>query len=237
MDNHMQIDQISRQLGISEQTIRSYAERFALYVPVVRSGAEFHYPPEGVQLLGEIAEGVEAGASLDEIETALQAHIPETVVAVPTPPVEEPATATIEDVLRVLAEERDAIVAHLAGLTAALERLATAEQFHGLRAETASLAAALALRDSQLEHANGMIVAELRELRGQMAQLQTQAEPRDERLAEKPVVESPAVEAPQSEPTPERLPNRVVAPSPRTGSGRTPRRMGQPLRLNGLPQN
>lgn len=239
MDSHMQIDQISRHLGISEETIRSYAERFALYIPVVRSGAEFHYPPEGVQLLGEIAEGVEAGATLDEIETALQTHVPVTIVAFPAPEVETPPALTIEDVLRALAEQRDAIAAHLAGLTMAIERLATADQFHGLRAETASLAAALALRDTRLEHANGLIVAELREalreLRQEIADLH--ADRRDEHHVESPVVEVPVIEAPLPEATPERLPSRVVAASERGGNGRTPRRMGHPLRLNGLPQN
>jgi DNA-binding transcriptional MerR regulator len=244
MNSHMQIDQISRQLGFSEETIRSYAERFALYVPVVRSGAEFHYPPEGVQLLGEIAEGVEAGASLDEIEAALQAHVPVTIVAFPAPEVETRPAPTIEDVLQSLAEQRDAIAAHLAGLTMAIERLATADQFHGLRAETASLAAALALRDTQLEHANSLIVAELREALGELRQeiADLHADRRDEFLPETPMVESPVVEstvieAPLPETTPERLPSRVVAAPERNGNGRTPRRMGQPLRLNGLPQN
>lgn len=235
MDNHMQIDQISRQLGIPEETVRSYAERFALYVPVVRSGAEFHYPPEGVQLLGEIAEGIAAGASLDEIETALQAHVPVTIVAVPATAVAEPPAPTIQDVLHVLAEQRDAIAAHLAGLTTAIERLATADQFHGLRAETASLAAALALRDSQLEHANSLIVAELREMRQEIANLH--ADRREEHRAEAPSVESPVVEAPQPEATPEQLPSRVVAAPERGGNRRIPRRMGQPLRLNCLAQN
>ncbi len=238
MDNHMQIDQIARNLGISVETIRSYAGRFALYIPVVRSGAELHYPPEGVQLLGEIAEGVAAGVSLDEIEAALRAHIPVTMVAYPTTPADEAPAQTIQDVLQVLAEQRDLIVAQIAGLTAVVERLATADQFHGLRAETASLAAALALRDSQLEHTNGLIVAELREalgeLRQEIATLHT--ERRDEHPAEVPAVELPVVEAPQLEATPERLPSRVVAAPERGGNGRTPRRMGQPLRLNGLTQ-
>ena len=238
MDNHMQIDQISRQLGISEETIRSYAERFALYVPVVRSGAEYHYPPEGVQLLGEIAEGVDAGVSLDEIEAALQVHIPTTVVAHPVPAVEEPPARTIDDVLYVLAEQQDALVAHLAGLTAAIERLATADQFHGLRAETASLAAALAMRDSQLEHGNGLIVAELHsalgDLRQEIAELHVGHD--DEHPLESPAGDAPTIEATQPKTTIERMSSRVVA-SHDNGNGRNPRRMGQPLRLNGLPQN
>jgi hypothetical protein len=45
------------------------------------------------------------------------------------------------------------------------------------------------------------------------------------------------VEAPQPEATPEPLPSRVVAAPERGGNRRTPRRMGQPLRLNGLAQS
>src|SRR5262249_5041377 len=137
MDNHMQIDEIARHFDVSVETIRSHAARFALFVPVVRAGAELHFPPEGVQLLGEIAEAVEAGASFDDIETALQAHVPTTIVTYAAPPAEEQSPAPrSDDVLQLLADQRNAIAGTIADLAAAFERLATADQFHGLRAET-----------------------------------------------------------------------------------------------------
>ncbi|HEY7034795.1 MAG TPA: MerR family transcriptional regulator [Thermomicrobiales bacterium] len=229
----LSIEEIARHLEMPIEAIRSYARHFALYVPAVRTGAEIRYPPAGAMLLGEIADAVQAGASFEEIETALQAHIPVTVVGAPEPVVDETtAAAPEEEILRLLVDQQR-------GLGDLIEGLATADQFHGLRAETASLAAVLAQRDSQLVHTNAVIVAELREafrlLRQEIAELRTDL--RAERPQANTVTSIGPAEPPPSEQTPGQPPARPGGPPQRKGGGRTPRRMGQPLRLNGVVQN
>jgi DNA-binding transcriptional MerR regulator len=240
MDNHMPIDEIARHLGISVATVRSYGERFALFLPVVRTGADLRYSPEGVTLLGEIDLAVQAGATFEEIEAGLQHHIPAAVVTFRDPAVDERSPAmSIEEVVRLLDEQRRAVVAVVEDLRTAIDRAATADQFHSLRAETASLAAVLAQRDSQLVHANAVIVAEVRGafgvLRQEVADLHAEIHgDRGNGDADATPVE---VETPKSETTADRPPDQPAkAPEPRRSS-RTPRRMGQPLRLNGLAQN
>jgi DNA-binding transcriptional MerR regulator len=234
------IEEIARKLDISVETIRSYAQRFALFVPAVRTRTDVRYPPEGATLLAEIADAVQAGVSFDEIESALQTHIPVTVVASPDPAVEEPPAATpVEEFLKLLSDQQRSLAEQVAGFGDAIERLATADEFHGLRAETASLAAALAQRDSHLVHTNAVIVSELREafgaLRGQIADLHAQL--RLDRLQEATAAGTDALDLPAPEPVPDQTPTRAGGPPPRKNGGRTPRRMGQPLRLNGSVQN
>jgi DNA-binding transcriptional MerR regulator len=232
------IEDIARTFEVPVETIRSYAQRFALFVPAVRTGDEVRYPPAGATLLGEIADAVRAGASFDEIESALHAHVPNTVVAASDPAVgAEAAAPPVEEIVRLLDDQRRLLADHVAGLAAAIERLATADQFHGLRAETASLAAALAQRDSQLQYANALIVAELRQsfavLRQEIAHLHAELRPR---VGEAAAV-SAAAEHPDPAPIPDQPPSHRSTPPHRRTGGRTPRRMGQPLRLNGAVQS
>jgi DNA-binding transcriptional MerR regulator len=240
MDEHMQIDDIARTSGISIATVRTYAERYALYLPVVRVGGEVWYPPESVTLIEEIDQAVAAGASFAEIESGLQNHIPsmrlvqDTDASPSTHPDLATSPQTIEDLARLVVEQRTVISDLLTVLQASVERLATAEQFHGLRAETASLAAALAMRDTQLEHANAMIVSELREavssLQAEIAQLQTGAY--QTHLTELPTA-SVAFTVPVASSDDAETPATTPAETERDQRQRTPRRMGQPLRLNG----
>ncbi len=46
MDEHIHIDDIARTIGIPAESVRTYAERYALYLPVIRTGSEVWYPPE-----------------------------------------------------------------------------------------------------------------------------------------------------------------------------------------------
>jgi DNA-binding transcriptional MerR regulator len=228
MDDHLLIDDIARQLDVAVETIRSYGERFAFFVPVVRTGAVLRYPPAGVTLLGEIHQAVEAGASFAEIEVALRDHLPVTIVAAPDTWRDESAPSpAVDEIRQLIVEHQTTTAEQIAGLCRAIDRLATADQFHGLRAETASLAAALALRDVQLDHANAIFVAELRAafaaLKLEIAGLRVVDLNEDE--ADESVDESPPIEA-----IPDRTPEQAR-------SSRTLRRMGQPLRANGLPQN
>lgn len=216
------IEDLASQLDIPVATLRSYAQRFALFVPAVRTGAEIRYPPAGAALLAEIADAVRSGADFDEIELALQTHVPVTVV-------DDPRTARpIEELFRRLDELRQTTADRIAGL-------ATAEQFHGLRAETASLAAALAQRDSHLEYTNALIVAELRvafeALRQDIADLH--AELHHEALLEDVAAAAETSDDAAAASHSDVLLSPPVAPSHRRASVRTPRRMGQPLRVNG----
>jgi DNA-binding transcriptional MerR regulator len=234
------IEDIARKLEIPVETIRSYALRFALFIPAVRNGAEIRYPPAGVTLLGEIADAVRSGVGFDEIEASLQAYIPVTVVAAPEPAAAPPSAAPLDELLRLLDEQRRTLTDQLAGLGEAIDRLATADQFHGLRAETASLAAALAQRDAELVYANAVIVAELREafglLRREIAELRDELRaglPPD-RAREDGGAVAEVSELPEPAPVAAQPPSRPAGSSPRRSGSRTPRRMGQPLRLNGV---
>jgi DNA-binding transcriptional MerR regulator len=241
MDEHMQIPDIARTLGISLETIRSYAERYALYLPVARVGAEVWYPPASVTLIEEIDQAVAAGATFEEIELSLQDYIPSMRLVQDGAPSQEiapnsgAASLTIDDLARIVVEQRTQITDLLLSLQVAIEQAATAEQFHGLRAETASLAAALAMRDTQLEHANAVILSELRQtmsaLQDEIAELRRGAQ--QSQIAEPPRA--------VTDPTPPEKPAGVAettTPKPtepgRDQRHRTPRRMGQPLRVNGL---
>lgn len=241
MDEHMQIPEIARTTGLAVETVRTYAERYALYLPVVRIGAEVWYPQASVTLIEEIDQAVAAGVTFEEIELALQNHIPSMRLvqdgdASQQPALESVATPlTIDDLARIIVEQRTQITDLILALQTSIEQAATAEQFHGLRAETASLAAALAMRDTQLEHANAVILSELRQsmnlLREEIDELRRGAQ-------QAHVAESPQTVA---DPTPpEKSPGITETPatkpteSARDQRYRTPRRMGQPLRVNGL---
>lgn len=241
MDEHMDIPGIARTIGLSVERVRTYAERYALYLPVMRVGADVWYPPASVTLIEEIDQAVAAGATSDEIELGLQAHIPtmrlvqDGDLGRESAPQATATSLTFDDLARIVVEQRTQISELFHSLQASIALVATAEQFHGLRAETASLAAALALRDTQLDHANAVILSELRqavsELRDEIADLR-----HDGQQSQFP--ESPS-EA--SEPTPPTKASGVAettAPptkeSDRDHRHRTPRRMGQPLRVNGL---
>jgi hypothetical protein len=240
MDEHMNIDDIARTIGIPVESVRTYAERYSLYLPVVRIGAEVWYPSESVTLIEEIDQAVIAGATSAEIESGLQNYIPtmrlvQDDVATQTAESESSnAPLTVDDLARLVVEEKTTITALLSALQASIDRAATAEQFHGLRAETASLAAALAMRDTQLEHANAMIVSELRQavglLKNEIAQLRTGASqslstetPQVPATSTEPAAPAEVIESNASHPT------ETVRDQPQ----RKPRRMGQPLRLNG----
>lgn len=231
------IEDIARTFDVPVETLRSYAQRFALFVPAVRAGGEVRYPPDGVTLLGEIADAVRAGIDVDQIESDLQAYIPITVVSAPDSQSDgQPSPAPIEELRRLLDDQRQAVADQVAGLVAVLGRLATADQFHSLRAETASLAAALAQRDSHLEYTHALIVAELRvafeALRQDIAALHAALQREREDAAEPTATVEPT--PPALIPDPPQV--RPAGPPQRRPSGRTPRRMGQPIRLNGTVQ-
>lgn len=242
MDDHMNIADMARTIGLPVEQVRIYAERYSLYLPVVRTGADVWYPPESVTLIAEIDQAVGAGATESDIETSLQDYIPsmrlvrELETAQPDPS-NDSTTATLsyslDDLAKMMIDQQSLITEMIRTVQSTLETVATADQFHGLRAETASLAAALAMRDSQFEHANAMLLAELRQavnsLKSDIAGLQAgvqQSQLSNETVQSSPEGEatSESSDAPKSQQTDHERDNRH----------RTPRRMGQPLKLNGL---
>ena len=231
------IADVAKELRLPVETVRSYGERFVLFVPAVRTGGEVRYPPEALRLLGEIDQAVEAGATFEEIELALREHVPVVVVSAGAPVAEtRPASSSLDEVLGRLDGINVALVQQIDALRLAMERLTTTDQFHTLRAETAALAAALAQRDTHLKHATAVVAAELREaiaaLRHDLAEIRHEV--REERRQVSDLAASMASAPAQPDPAHDRPGDRSPAAERRTVH-RTPRRMGQPFRVNGLP--
>lgn len=240
MDTMMHIEDIAERIGIPVATVRSYAERYALYLPVARTGAEVSYPPDSVTLLEEIDQAVAAGATFDEIEGALQAYIPSMRLVQEEEPTRDgdPLYPTLHDIKQVLNEQQE-LIAHLRhAVREATDRAATAEQFHGLRAETASLAAALAMRDAQLDHANALIISELREavkaLQGEIGLLRSEVQRARSGSATPPAPPAPAKSGDSASGQKPPHDHETDAHAEKDHGRRTPRRMGQPLRVNGI---
>ena len=242
MDDHMNIADMARTIGLPVEQVRIYAERYSLYLPVVRTGAEVWYPPESVTLIAEIDQAIAAGATESDIETSLQEYIPsmrlvrELETAHPDPSNETTTDSTsdaIDELVTMLIDQHTVVTEMIRGVQTTLASMATANQFHSLRAETASLAAALAMRDSQFEHADALLLAELRqavnalksdiaELKAEVHQSQVSVEQSPSTSDDEAGVELP--DASKSQQTDQERDNRH----------RTPRRMGQPLKVNGL---
>jgi len=248
MDSLMHIDEIARTIGLPVATVQSYAERYALFLPVVRTGADVGYPPESVTLIAEIDQAVAAGATFAEIELGLQQHIPTLRLVQDPPAVEAPEETpdlnptTFDDLARLVIDQRAMIAELMTVLQATTARVATAEQFHGLRAETASLAAVLSMRDTQLEHANAMILAELRQavdiLQDDIASLR--ANTRSITETESARASASAASHGSATADSESATNQQSRESDKDQQHRTPRRMGQPRRvhvLNGIGKN
>lgn len=198
----------AKSLGLPVDTVQIYASRFVLIVPAVRAGANLLYPAEGVKLLGEIHDAVEAGAGLDEIEASLQEHFPVTVISPGNQTSPQPASLNGTD---------------LTSLLSLLATLPTAAQIDELRGETTQLRTLMAERDAKQEIAKDIISAELRtitdELRNEISRLRFELQGRSADSA--PLVISNSAPA-----------NGHHAPDSdtKTRNGRVPRRMGQPIR-------
>jgi DNA-binding transcriptional MerR regulator len=231
-----EIAEIADRLGLPANVVRSYRDRYLPFIPVVRVGRHLRYPAEAIDVIADIHRAVQIGATTDEIEAALQARFPITVITAQG--VESRVSGRADDALRTAnAEEHAELRSRLDDLRGALGGLASYDEVQALRAEIASLAAVLTQRDFEVEHARAVAVADLREvvsiLRQEIAALR--AETIADRCELAGATESRSVDAPDADG--ERA-DRVTTPSGAQDqllAGRTPRRMGQPLRANGLP--
>jgi DNA-binding transcriptional MerR regulator len=209
----LDLEATAKALGLPVETVRGYASRFVLVVPAVRAGARLLYPADGVKLLGEIHQAVDAGAQLDEIEASLQEHFPVTVISPGNQPPTAPSTSGSPDLTPILS---------------LLSAMPTADQINELRDETAQLRMLMAERDARQEIVKDIIEAEIRsltqELRNEIASLRYELQSKMNGTAPlvvspEPVVSTNGHHHPESDDE-----------SVKERNGRVPRRMGQPLR-------
>ncbi len=229
----LEILDIAERLGLPASTVRFYRDRFILYLPTIRIGRHLRYPPEAVEMIRAIDEAARTGATMEEIEQALQWRFPVTVItsqplASHSAPERSRAQSVVPETLEQLATQQAALHEAIEAMRNALVDLVTTQQLQGLRAETATLATTFAQRESAQRHALRALAGQLRQDMDEIRRLLTHiAGALDDRQAQ-PAPAGSHGESHQSDlPTP----GDAIALNGR--ASRTPRRMGHPYRASG----
>lgn len=229
----LEILDIAERLGLPASTVRFYRDRFILYLPTIRIGRHLRYPPEAVEMIRAIDEAARTGATMEEIEQALQWRFPVTVItsqplASHSAPERSRAQSVVPETLEQLATQQAALHEAIEAMRNALVDLVTTQQLQGLRAETATLATTFAQRESAQRHALRALAGQLRQDMDEIRRLLTHiAGALDDRQAQ-PAPAGSHGESHQSDlPTP----GDAIALNGR--APRTPRRMGHPYRASG----
>jgi DNA-binding transcriptional MerR regulator len=227
----LEIVDIAERLGLPVSTVRFYRDRFILYLPTVRIGRHLRYPPEAVEMIRAIDDAARTGATMDEIEQALQWRYPVTVITsqpIASTPERAQALAAVPSALEALATQQAALQEDIEAVRDALADLASMQHVQSVRAEMVSLSAALAQRESAQRHALRALAGQVRQDMDEIRRLLTHLSGllENQRGQPAPVSPSGASYAAAAE-----TPGEAVAPNGRIS--RTPRRMGHPYRASG----
>lgn len=112
---------IAKILELPESTVRYYRDRFSVYIPVEGKGRNRRYPPEAINVLRMVAEGLRNNLTAMEVEQQLS-HSFSKFIDVEQEP-QQPTTAAQQQSYLTLAE-REREIQSRERLTAALEMLA-----------------------------------------------------------------------------------------------------------------
>jgi conjugal transfer/entry exclusion protein len=186
-----------------------------------------------MEMIRAIDEAAKTGATMEEIEQALQWRFPVTVItsqplASHSAPERSPAQSVVPETLEQLAAQQAAVHEAIEAMRNALVDLVTSQQLQSLRAETATLAATFAQRESAQRHALRALAGQLRQDMDEIRRLLTHiAGALDDRQAQS----APA--APHGESHQPDLHPHGDAVALNGRAPRTPRRMGHPYRSSG----
>ena len=164
------IAEIAKRLELPESTVRYYRDRFSAYVPALGEGRNRRYRAEALEVLRFVAEAMRAGLPAEEVETALQARFPMTVV--PLEAQQQPAAG----------QQRSAAIL-TEWLAGALQR-ALAERDEAVRQELSALRAELELARQQTAAAAEVLERLRQEAEQREEARRRREEERDRRLME-----------------------------------------------------
>lgn len=227
----LEIVDIAERLGLPVSTVRFYRDRFILYLPTVRIGRHLRYPPEAVEMIRAIDDAAKTGATLDEIEQALQWRYPVTVITsqpIASTPERAQERVHVPSVLEALATQQAALQEDFGAVRDAIADLASTQHVQSVRSELVSLAAALGQRESAQRHALRALAGQLRQDMDEIRRLLTHISGLlDDRRGQ------PAAATPRGESYPAVAETQGEAVAPNGRISRTPRRMGHPYRAGG----